>query len=115
MPTAYSDSFNLSGFIMTNPSPCGIGAKPQRTYSLNLSKRSIVIASLYSASVPHVPGAGIFLNGSMCGFNGSNSDTNSSASTSCTLVLPAGSYSFGFCTQVNASVASGTVVVIPNE
>lgn len=113
-PTAYSDSFDLSGFVITEPSPCGVGAKPQRTYTLNLNMRSIVIAALISGSSTGEPAAGIFLNNRLCGFNGTH-DINSTASSSCTLVMAAGSYQFGFCTQVGPAWASGTVVVFPNE
>ena len=35
-------------------------------------------------------------------------------SLSCTLVMPAGTYQFGFCTQTSPTWINGTVVVLPN-
>ncbi|WP_226034473.1 hypothetical protein, partial [Aquitalea palustris] len=114
LPVAYSDTFDASGFSMTSPSPCGSGAKPQRTYSLNLAKKSIVTASLISLSISNTAGAGVFLNNKLCGFNGTT-QINSTASASCTLILPAGSYQFGFCTQTSPTSTDGSVVVTPNQ
>lgn len=112
-PVAYSDTFDVSGFHMAYPSPCGSWPKPQRTYSLSLKRKSIVTATLISYSVLDRASAGIFLNNKLCGFNGTEM-SNSTASASCTLILPQGLYQVGFCTQTNPTGADGVVVVSPS-
>ena len=87
--------------------------RPAKTYLLTLTKKSIVQAAIIAAATASE--TGIFINGSFCGFNASPTNVEWHSSASCSLILPPGTHTLGFCTQNGSFNVKGSVVVLPNE
>lgn len=115
IPSAYDDSFDLSGFT-SGANYCSGSPVPQRTYSLYLPKKSVVLLSLISGKAGGGSFAGIGYNGLLCGYNAyTDVSSFSTSSASCSVRLPAGSYIFNFCVASGSSYGNGSIVVVPNE
>lgn len=113
VPSVYKDMFDASGFV-SGINLCSAASVPQRTYTLSLSKKSLVFASLISSHLSAASFAGIGYNGVLCGFN-SNPIANGTASASCAFVLLAGTHIINFCVNQSTFNPRGSIIVLPND
>lgn len=115
IPSAYDDFFDSSGFV-SGANYCSGSPQPQRTYVLNLEKKSIILMSLISGKSGGGSFSGIGINGRLCGYNAFLDPASfSTSSAHCSFKLSQGTHIFNFCIASSSAYGSGSIIVIPNE
>lgn len=112
---SFIDSFNLvkSDFKDGTVGGCG----PARNYEIDLKHPAIIHSTMYVVALGGQPMAGIvvgdgaIMRHDACSYNRDHGTNNSSVSTSCSTIVPAGKLKLRLCVGPYVQTAKGSVLV----
>ncbi len=112
--TSFYDEFKATGFTY-GANLCSGSPAPQRSYTLVLSQKSVILMSLIMSKTGNGAFAGIGTGNKLCGYDFSPSGSYTTASTSCSFIAEKGPNVFSFCSADSDIALDGSIIIIPSE